>query len=59
MPTVQYRRSFLAVLTSAGAAGILGGPTDAQEAPPETTTIRLVKSPSLCSAPQYVAGSTP
>jgi NitT/TauT family transport system substrate-binding protein len=55
MPTVQNRRRFLAALSSASAAGLLGGPTDAQEAPPETTTIRLVKSPNLCSAPQYVA----
>jgi NitT/TauT family transport system substrate-binding protein len=55
MPTVQNRRRFLAALSSAGAAGLLGRPTDAQEAPPETTTIRLVKSPSLCSAPQYAA----
>jgi NitT/TauT family transport system substrate-binding protein len=55
MPTVQNRRRFLAALSSASAAGLLGGPTDAQEAPLETTTIRLVKSPSLCSAPQYGA----
>jgi NitT/TauT family transport system substrate-binding protein len=26
-----------------------------QEAPPETTTIRLVKIPGICVAPQYVA----
>jgi NitT/TauT family transport system substrate-binding protein len=56
MPTIQNRRRFLATLSSAGAAGLLGSPnSDAQEAPPETTTIRLVKSPSLCSAPQYTA----
>jgi hypothetical protein len=45
MPTVQNRRRFLAALSSAGVAGSLG-PTNAQEAPPETTTIRLVKSPT-------------
>ncbi len=56
MPTIQNRRRFLATFSSAGAAGLLGCPnSNAQEAPPETTTIRLVKSPSLCSAPQYVA----
>ena len=27
----------------------------AQEAPPETTTIRLAKIPGICIAPQYVA----
>jgi NitT/TauT family transport system substrate-binding protein len=55
MPTIPNRRRFLATLSSAGAAGLLGSLADAQEAPPETTTIRLVKSPSLCSAPQYAA----
>src|SRR5258705_9424606 len=56
MPTIQNRRRFLATLSSFGAAGLLGSPnSDAQEAPPEVTTIRLVKSPSLCVAPQYVA----
>ena len=56
MPTIQNRRRFLAVLSSVGAAGLMGSPhTDAQEAPPEVTAIRLVKSPSLCVAPQYVA----
>jgi NitT/TauT family transport system substrate-binding protein len=55
MQMIQSRRRFLAALSSAGAAGLLGNPTNAKEAAPETTTIRLVKSPSLCSAPQYVA----
>jgi len=56
MPTIQNRRRFLATLSSIGAAGLLGSPnSDAQEAPPEVTTIRLVKSQSLCIAPQYVA----
>jgi NitT/TauT family transport system substrate-binding protein len=53
---MQTRRRFLATSSSAGAASLLGGPnSDAQNAPPETTTIRLVKAPSLCIAPQYVA----
>src|SRR5712691_12116924 len=52
----QDRRRFLATLSSAGVAGFIGAPTSfAQEAPPETTTIRLAKNPSLCIAPQYVA----
>jgi NitT/TauT family transport system substrate-binding protein len=56
MYTMQDRRRFLATLSSAGAAGLIGTPTSfAQEAPPETTTIRLAKNPSLCIAPQYVA----
>ena len=31
------------------------GHTFAQEAPPETTTIRLIRNPGICVAPQYVA----
>jgi NitT/TauT family transport system substrate-binding protein len=56
MQTIQNRRRFLATLSSAGAAGLMATPTSfAQEAPPETTTIRLAKSRSICIAPQYVA----
>src|SRR5262245_12139287 len=55
MQTTQSRRRFLATLSSAGAAGIIGAPSSfAQDAPPETTTVRLAKNPSLCIAPQYV-----
>ena len=55
MLTTQTRRRFLATLSSAGAAGLLGSPnSDAQDAPPETTTIRLAKNRTLCIAPQYV-----
>jgi len=56
MQTTQSRRSFLATLSSAGAAGLIGAPPSfAQEAPPETTTIRLARSRSICIAPQYIA----
>jgi NitT/TauT family transport system substrate-binding protein len=56
MQTVQSRRRFLATLSSAGAASLIGTSNSfAQEAPPETTTIRLAKSRSICIAPQYVA----
>jgi hypothetical protein len=42
MLTTQTRRRFLAALSSADAAGLLGSPnSDAQDAPLETTTIRL------------------
>ena len=52
------RREFVSGLTLAGTAGLLGmGPeTVSAEPPPETTTLRLVKIPSVCQAPQYVAG---
>jgi NitT/TauT family transport system substrate-binding protein len=53
---IQSRRRFLATLSAAGAAGIIGAPNSlAQEAPPETTTIRLIKNAGICIAPQYVA----
>jgi NitT/TauT family transport system substrate-binding protein len=56
MPTIQNRRGFLTAISSTAVAGFVGGSnSSAQEAPLETTTIRLVKSPSLCIAPQYVA----
>ena len=51
------RRQFLGGLTLAGTAGLLGvhpRPV-AAEPPPETTRIRLVRVPSICLAPQYVA----
>ncbi|HEY2920507.1 MAG TPA: ABC transporter substrate-binding protein [Candidatus Binatia bacterium] len=52
------RREFLNGVTLAGAATILGWPTEAlaAEPPPETTRIRLVATfPSICRAPQYLA----
>ena len=57
MPILHDRRCFLA---AAGAAGLLGiSNSTAQEAPPETTTIRLTKIPGICVAPQYVAEGLP
>jgi NitT/TauT family transport system substrate-binding protein len=52
----QSRRRFLATLTAAGGAGLVGA-TGAigQEAPPETTTVRLSKITGTCIAPQYLA----
>ena len=55
MSMIPTRRRFLAALSSAGAAGLIGSPVPfAQEGPPETTTIRLAKNRTLCIAPQYV-----
>jgi NitT/TauT family transport system substrate-binding protein len=51
------RRDFLlaaAAAASAGAVWSAGPRARAQEAPPETATIRLAKAPSLCVMPQYV-----
>jgi NitT/TauT family transport system substrate-binding protein len=51
------RRRFLGGLTLAGTAGLLGwSPTPVvAEPPPETTTLKLVQTPSVCAAPLYVA----
>lgn len=51
------RRRLIGGLALAGAGGVLGAgarPAGA-EPPPETATIRLVQTPSLCLASQYVA----
>src|SRR5256886_7993376 len=56
MRTTPTRRQFLSTLSSGGVAGLLGTRNaSAQEAPPETTTVRLAKIAGICIAPQYVA----
>ena len=46
MHIMQSRRDFLASLSAAGAAGVLGARASlADEGPPETTTIRLACVP--------------
>ena len=52
----QSRRDFLAGVSAAGAAGLVGArPTLADEAPLETTTIRLSYTTGICFAPIDVA----
>jgi NitT/TauT family transport system substrate-binding protein len=56
MQSKNSRRRVLGTLASVAAAGLAGGVRgSAQEAPPETATIRLAKIPGICIAPQYVA----
>ncbi len=56
MQSIQTRRRFVATLSCAGVTGLIGGRNSfAEEAPPETTTIRLIKNAGICVAPQYVA----
>ena len=56
MPSIQSRRDFLASLSAAGAAGVLGGRGAlAGEGPPEVTTLRLRRIPAICAAPGYIA----
>jgi NitT/TauT family transport system substrate-binding protein len=56
MAMIQTRRRFLTTLSLAGAAGFVCAPQSlAAEGPPETTTVRFVKNPVICIAPQYAA----
>ena len=56
MRVTQSRRGFVTSASAVGAAALLGGrPSFADEAPPETTTVRLLKIPGICIAPQYLA----
>ena len=54
---VPNRRDFLFAAATASAGAIWSARrlrAQAQEAPPETATIRLARGPSLCAMPQYV-----
>jgi NitT/TauT family transport system substrate-binding protein len=56
MTTTQTRRQFLTTLSLASAAGFVRAPPlQAAEGPPETTSVRIVKIPGDCLAPQYMA----
>jgi NitT/TauT family transport system substrate-binding protein len=56
MPMMPTRRRFLATLSLAGGAGLVGPQrTFAAEGALETTTVRLSKIAGICIAPQYVA----
>jgi NitT/TauT family transport system substrate-binding protein len=58
LPMLQLsRRDFLRAATAIGAVGCFGAhhAVAAAEPPLETTTIRLVHAPSICTAPQYIA----
>jgi NitT/TauT family transport system substrate-binding protein len=56
MPLMQSRRDFTVSLSAAGATSLIdGGLALADEGPPETTTIRLRRDPSICLAPAYIA----
>jgi NitT/TauT family transport system substrate-binding protein len=56
MRTLRNRRDFLAAASTAAAASLLGRARSfAQEAPPETTTLRIPTGTLICNAPAYVA----
>jgi NitT/TauT family transport system substrate-binding protein len=55
MSIIQSRRHFLTSASLAAAAGVLGPRASrADEGPPETTTIRLQQTTTICFAPLYV-----
>src|SRR5918999_765965 len=57
-PNNQWsRRQFLSTAAFAGAGALLGWQSDgiAPEPPPETKRIRLIRIPSTCHTPQYLA----
>ena len=52
MRVMQSRRGFVASVSTAGAAALVGStPCLADEGPPETTTVRLPKTTNICFAP--------
>jgi hypothetical protein len=52
MHIMRSRRDFLSILSAATAASALGArASQADEAPPEVTTIRLGWYPNICGAP--------
>jgi NitT/TauT family transport system substrate-binding protein len=54
MTMIQTRRRFLTTLSLTGAAGFLRVPlVSAAEGPLETTSVRFVKNPAICVAPQF------
>src|SRR5690349_8986293 len=59
MPITESRRHFFTRLGAASVAGFgcLGGAGRcfAADGPPETTSVRINKSPSICVAPQHIA----
>jgi NitT/TauT family transport system substrate-binding protein len=60
MQMLQYRRDVLAGLAAGGASGLFTGwkfiasNAHAEDAPPETTTIRIHGNPNLCGAPELI-----
>jgi NitT/TauT family transport system substrate-binding protein len=52
---VQTRRRFLTSMSMAGLVGLVDAPLAlAAEGPPETTSVRFMRTPPLCHAPQFV-----
>ena len=55
MKTTQTRRRFLTTLPLVGAASLVRAPPLQPAEGPEVTSVRIVKIPGDCLAPQYIA----
>ena len=56
MKITQTRRQFLADVSIAGAAALVGiANASAEDAPLDTTTVRFSRAPGICIAPQFLA----
>jgi hypothetical protein len=55
MKTTQTRRRFLTTLPLVGAASLVRAPPLRAAEGPEVTSVRIVKIPGDCLAPQYIA----
>jgi NitT/TauT family transport system substrate-binding protein len=55
MQLIQNRRDFLASLSAASAASVLGTGASLADEGPETTTLRLARDPTICVAPGQIA----
>jgi NitT/TauT family transport system substrate-binding protein len=55
MPTTQTRRRFLTTLSLTGAASFVRAPRVLAAEEPLETTVRILKNPAICLAPQYIA----
>jgi hypothetical protein len=49
------RRAFVHGAAAVGMVRLVGVPSAEAESPPETATLRIGHSPSLCATPQFVA----
>src|SRR5437667_417770 len=57
MPMMHTRRRFMRTFAMAGAAGLVGTPrVMAAKGALETTSVRILRFPGICIAPQYIAG---
>jgi NitT/TauT family transport system substrate-binding protein len=54
MSAARTRRRFLTTASLALGATLIGAPPARADERLETTTLRFIKSPSICSAPQYI-----